>query len=45
LFGVKVDTGESRSYRLDRVNAATVTRKAFRPRYVVELTLAGPMAG
>lgn len=44
LFGVKADTGESRSYRLDRVNAATVTRQAFRPRYVVELTASGPLA-
>jgi predicted nucleotidyltransferase component of viral defense system len=44
LFGVKADTGESRSYRLDRVNGAIVTRKAFRPRYVVELTASGPLA-
>ena len=44
LFGVKADTSESRSYRLDRVNAATVTRQAFRPRYVVELTASGPLA-
>jgi hypothetical protein len=44
LFGVKADTGESRSCRLDRVNAATVTRQAFRPRYVVELTASGPLA-
>jgi predicted nucleotidyltransferase component of viral defense system len=43
LFGVKADTGESRSYRLDGVNAATVTRRPFRPRYVVELTASGPL--
>ncbi len=43
LFGVKADTGEARSYRLDRVRAATVTRQAFRPRYLVELTASGPM--
>lgn len=43
LFGVKAGTGESRSYRLDRVSAATVTRQAFRPRYVVELTASGPL--
>jgi predicted nucleotidyltransferase component of viral defense system len=43
LFGVKAETGESRSYRLDGVNAATVTRQAFRPRYVIELTAAGPL--
>ena len=44
LFGVKADTGESRSYRLNRVDAATVTRQAFRPRYAVELTASGPLA-
>jgi hypothetical protein len=44
VFGVKTDTGESRSYRLDCVNAATVTRRAFRPRYAVELTASGPLA-
>ena len=44
LFGVRADTSESRRYRLDRVNAATVTRQAFWPRYVVELTASGPLA-
>lgn len=43
LFGVKADTGESRSYRLDRMSSATVTRQAFKPRYVVELTDSGPL--
>ena len=43
LFGVKADTGESRSYRVDRIRAATVTRQAFRPRYAVELTASGPL--
>jgi predicted nucleotidyltransferase component of viral defense system len=44
LFGVKADTGESRSYRLDRIRSATVTRQAFQPRYVVELTASGPLS-
>lgn len=44
LFGVKPDTGESRSYRLDRIRSATVTRQAFRPRYAIELTASGPLA-
>lgn len=44
LFGVKVDTGDSRSYRLDRIRSATVTRHAFRPRYAIELTASGPLA-
>ncbi len=43
LFGVRADTGESRSYRLDRIRAATVTRRPFRPRYAVELTASGPL--
>lgn len=44
LFGVKADTGEPGSYRLDRIRSATVTRQAFQPRYVVELTASGPLA-
>jgi predicted nucleotidyltransferase component of viral defense system len=43
LFGVKADTGGIRSYRVDRINAATVIRQAFRPRYAVELTASGPL--
>ncbi len=43
LFGVKADTGESRSYRLDRIGSASVTQRAFRPRYAVELTASGPL--
>lgn len=38
LFGVKIDTGESRSYRVDRIRAVTVTRQTFAPRFAVELT-------
>ena len=43
LFGVKTDSGESRSYRLDRIRSATVTRQAFRPRFAIELTASGPL--
>ena len=43
LFGVKADSGEARSYRVDRIRAATVTRQAFRPSYAVELTASGPL--
>ncbi|MHB1125312.1 MAG: nucleotidyl transferase AbiEii/AbiGii toxin family protein [Ramlibacter sp.] len=43
LFGVKADTGESRSYRLDRIGSATVSRQAFRPRFAVELAASGPL--
>lgn len=44
LFGVKTNSGESRSYRLDRIRSATVTRQAFHPRFAVELTASGPLA-
>lgn len=44
LFGVKADTGESRSYRLDRIQIATVTKQPFQPRFVVELTASGPLS-
>jgi predicted nucleotidyltransferase component of viral defense system len=44
LFAVKADTGESRSYRLDRIRSATVTRQAYQARYSVELTASGPLA-
>ena len=43
LFGVKADTGESRSYRVDRIRMASVTQQAFRPRFVIELTASGPL--
>ncbi len=38
LFGVRAETGESTSYRLDRIRSATVTRQPYRPRYAIELT-------
>lgn len=41
LFAVKQQTGELRSYRLDRIEGATVTRISFVPRFLVELTPAG----
>jgi hypothetical protein len=44
LFGVKADSGESRSYRLDRIRSATVTRQPFHARFTVELTGSGPLA-
>ena len=42
LYGVKADTGEDRSYRVDRISGATASRRSFSPRYLVELTSAGP---
>lgn len=41
LYGVKVDTGEDRSYRVDRIQGATATQRSFRARYLVELTESG----
>lgn len=41
LYGVKAETGEDRSYRVDRISAATVTQRAFKARYLVELTETG----
>ena len=44
LYAVKHNTGEDRSYRTDRIQGAEVTKLAFKPRYVVELTASGPIS-
>ena len=44
LFAVRHETGEDRSYRVDRIQGARVTRDPFIPRYVVELTPSGPIS-
>ena len=41
LYGVKADTGENRSYRVDQISGATVTQRPFTARYLVELTETG----
>ncbi len=43
LHAVKHETGESRSYRVDRIESAAATRVAFVPRYAIELTPSGPL--
>jgi predicted nucleotidyltransferase component of viral defense system len=43
LHAIKHDTGEHRSYRVDRMAGAQVTNQAFTPRYLIELTQSGPM--
>lgn len=43
LYAVKHQTGEARSYRVDRIQGAQATQTSFAPRYVVELTPVGPM--
>lgn len=44
LYAVKRDTGGDRSYRVDRIQGAKVTKVPFKPRYVVELTASGPIS-
>ena len=44
LHAVKNATGEARSYRVDRIQGATVTKLAFVPRYVIELSETGPIS-
>lgn len=43
LHAIRSDSGEHRSYRVDRMQGATVTAQVFSPRYVVELTSTGPL--
>jgi len=44
LHAVKHNTGESRSYRIDRIQGAETTKISFKPRYTIELTPAGPIS-
>ena len=43
LDAIRSDSGEHRSYRVDRMQGATVTSQVFAPRYAVELTSTGPL--
>jgi hypothetical protein len=43
LYAVKHDTREDRSYRVDRIQGAEVTKIPFTPRYAVELSAVGPL--
>ncbi len=43
LHALRSDSGEHRSYRVDRMQGASVTSQAFSPRYLVELTPSGPL--
>ncbi len=43
LHAVKADSREHRSYRVDRIQAVTVTKRPFRPVYAVEFSQAGPI--
>ncbi|MDN5864677.1 MAG: nucleotidyl transferase AbiEii/AbiGii toxin family protein [Gammaproteobacteria bacterium] len=44
LYAVKHETGESRSYRVDRILGAEATRTSFVPRFQIELTPVGPIS-
>jgi hypothetical protein len=41
LHAVRRDSGEARSYRIDRIEGASATKMQFEPRYAVELTPSG----
>jgi hypothetical protein len=43
LHAIRSDSGEHRSYRVDRMQVASVTGQSFTPRYVVELSPEGPL--
>lgn len=41
LHAIKVDTGESRSYRVERIESVKVTTKTFTPKYKIEFSPMG----
>ncbi len=43
LYAIKHDSGETRSYRVDRIQNAIVTDITFTPRYTIELTSQGAL--
>jgi predicted nucleotidyltransferase component of viral defense system len=43
LHALRSDSGEDRSYRVDRIAGATVTQQTFIPRNAIELTEAGAL--
>jgi hypothetical protein len=44
LYAVKHNTGELRSYRVDRIQNAAVTQIPFQPKYAIELAATGPLS-
>jgi predicted nucleotidyltransferase component of viral defense system len=44
LHAVRKDTGEDRSYRVDRIEGVAATRTSFLPRYEIELTPSGTLS-
>lgn len=43
LFAVRADSGQSRSYRVDRIIGAQASQRSFIPRFVIELSGSGPI--
>ena len=43
LYAVRVQDGQDRSYRVDRIQGARITDRSFTPRYIVELTPSGSL--
>jgi predicted nucleotidyltransferase component of viral defense system len=41
LYAVRSDSGETRSYRVDRIRGAQVLPRSFKPRFAIELTASG----
>jgi hypothetical protein len=41
LHAIKVETGEGRSYRVDRIESVKVTKRVFKPRYEIEFSPSG----
>lgn len=44
LHAVRADNRQHRSYRVDRIQSASITDIPFEPRYAIELTPAGPLS-
>lgn len=44
LHAVKHQTGEPRSYRVDRIQGAEATQEPFVPRYAIEFSVSGPLS-
>ena len=43
LMAVKAESGEARSYRVDRIQGAGATNRTFNPRYAIEFDSGGPL--
>ncbi|MCA1678804.1 MAG: nucleotidyl transferase AbiEii/AbiGii toxin family protein [Actinobacteria bacterium] len=43
IYAIKVQTGEVRAYRVDRIEGVRITTAGFSPRYAIELSVALPV--